>query len=323
MGMANDGRSVVFKRFDSTTTDSGQLEARWLAAANHPGVVHLVSRVDDPPLTVTEHVVGPTLRTAHLEPMQAAPVLAVVAETLADLHQRKMYHGAVNPDHILLAADQPELASAVLCSPVPSEDRSVDSSGLGRCIEWLLADWEARNLRPPSEWHRLARRLAAEPPVDLRRVAHQLRALAPSPSPSRSPRLTKPSTVRIRRLPLTTLAAVVGAAIALVLLSRALATGQEAAPIGARFQTDRGVFAVGQLGDTAVALPQPCPGQPHALLLDHASDTIWVFETIRHGAPGTLMTQVSGATMLEVEAAVPCPRAWAAGPAGRVELDWP
>ena len=319
MGLTGDGKPVVIKRF-RLVGDRGRREAQWLAAANHPGVVRLVKQTDDPPAIVTDHVPGPTLRTARLKPSDAARVLAAVSNTLADLHRRDLHHGAVNPDHILLTDDRADAAAAILCSPVPTDDPLIDADGLGRCIHWLLADWDDRHLNHADGWARMASGLTSGSPVDLRRVARQLASLAPSPPAQ--PVVRWPTPLRRPTASWRVMAVAVAAALTLVFTGRFMPDAD--GPVGgARLHADQQVYAVGQPNDVVIALPQPCPGQPHALLLEQATSTIWVFDSIGDGSTGTPMTVVPGANLLEVEAGPTCPRAWATGPAGRVELDWP
>lgn len=329
--LPDDGPPVVHKQFDSSRGDTGLDEATWLAAANHPGVVRLVGRSEHPPTNVIEHVPGPTLRTAGLDAPAAATVLTAVTETLADLHQRSIFHGAVTPDHVIVSSAGDNGPVAVLCSPAIDNEALADAHGVGRCITWLLAEWQDRNIAVPNEWAALAERLMAEPPPDLRRAAHQLTSLGPGAASAAEPGSKqrpewRPWTTLTKRLAVTAVV-VVTAGVALA-LAAALAgmtfTQRPAASLdGARLQLSEGTFVVGSADDQVVALLAPCPGQPAALHLDVASGTVSTFQTIEDGATGTPMTVVPGATTLVTEGGEPCPRVWAQGPAGQVELDWP
>src|SRR5204862_6287121 len=90
-------------------------EAERLEAARHPGVVDLVG-VDGHgvgSLLLTAYVDGPTLAHVGQLPLEeSAGLLAVVASTLADLHDLGLVHGAVSPDHVIVGPG----GRTVLCS---------------------------------------------------------------------------------------------------------------------------------------------------------------------------------------------------------------
>src|SRR4051794_30648783 len=89
-------------------------EADVLVAARHPGVVELVGLdVDGDHAVLATVDVGPSLAEAgDLSADRVAELVAAVATTVADLHRLGLVHGAIEPAHVLLAAD----GRPVLCS---------------------------------------------------------------------------------------------------------------------------------------------------------------------------------------------------------------
>jgi hypothetical protein len=101
-----DGRVLACKR--ATGDEDGQRlrhEAAMLERAQHPGVVELVGcrDVDGVTTLYTGFVGAHTLETARLLPLErAGATVAMLAATLADLHQLELVHGRVDPSHVLL-----------------------------------------------------------------------------------------------------------------------------------------------------------------------------------------------------------------------------
>jgi len=136
-----NGRTVACKR--ATATGGGARirdEATRLEGLDHPGVLTFVElrETDQGPVLVTEYVGPRTL--ASIGPVateRAAHLIADLAATLADLHARGVVHGAVRPEHVLVAGDR-----TVLCGFAPtSVDRSPadDVDGIGTTMRGLLA----------------------------------------------------------------------------------------------------------------------------------------------------------------------------------------
>jgi hypothetical protein len=319
---SHDGEVCVHKLHLPPNT--GNEEAAWLARAQHRGVVRLIAHRSEPPVTITAHVAGPTLRMASLSPARAATVLQSLSATLADLHDRDMTHGAVSPDHIIVSyRNDDRRAAAVLCSPTSAATVS-DQAGLGECIAWLIAGWTEQAVRVPDGWHRLRDRLLAERPPPLRRVAGQLGHLTTSErdtdvrnaSPKR--RGHGPAARVPRRSGILVLAGFVAIAILGLQLSSRLAAApppRSGEPLAIGGQ----LFVVGAADDLRVAVPNPCKNQPLALLLDDDGD-VWAFDRAIDRTTATRIARVPGATSLVVEETNPCPTLWAVGPAGRVEL---
>ena len=85
----------------------GQLlrhEAEVLRQARHPGVVELIDLIEDDTsvVLVTAEPDGPRLPEVRLAPAEVAGITALLATTLADLHDIGVTHGAVGADRISL-----------------------------------------------------------------------------------------------------------------------------------------------------------------------------------------------------------------------------
>jgi hypothetical protein len=293
-------------------SNDGRAEAVWLADARHPGVVRLLGRHNDPPVTLLTHITGPSLRGARPNPERAATILGDAATTLADLHDRQIVHGAIDPDHLLLGHE-----GTMLCSPHPGyEDVGRDSIGLGICVEFLLGHWEAEGVAFHPDWRSLHERLVDdERPLPLRRAAHRLAALTghvPKPRPV-------PDILRSRGVWLL--------AVLLVTALGGLLAVRPDAPASAsgahRIVLDGSIYLVGQSTDVVAALPSPCADQPIAVIFDTLASELWAIDIARHGERGTLVAVLPGTTDIDVAAGTPgaCPTVTARGPAGARVLD--
>lgn len=107
LSMTDDGRLAVTKRAPAGSgADRLREEADILEQAAHPGVVELlaVGDLDGGAVLHTAFVGGGTLaeRLGTLEAATAAAVVAALAATLADLHDRGIAHRRVTADHVLV-----------------------------------------------------------------------------------------------------------------------------------------------------------------------------------------------------------------------------
>ena len=132
--------------------DQAQLlrrEAEVLRRARHPGVVELVDLVEDDTsvVLVTAEPDGPRLSDSDLTSPEIAGVIAVLATTLADLHDIGVSHGSVSAERIALdESGRPvlggfELAQVLEGSPgkwPTSAQAAADTKALGRLTENLL-----------------------------------------------------------------------------------------------------------------------------------------------------------------------------------------
>jgi serine/threonine protein kinase len=153
------GRLVAVKSA-STELEVAALahEADLLRRAAHPGVVSVVSftsAADRAELVLT----APSEYTAAQrmpDSMQGClDFVAAIADVVADLHAIGIAHGAIRPDHVLVAANE----QPVLCgfgnaqSVVDPQLFSADVVAIGELLAWLAR-------RMPAE-HRGARRVSA------------------------------------------------------------------------------------------------------------------------------------------------------------------
>lgn len=182
-------------------------EAAALAAARHPGVVELVDVADGALRTV--RVDGRSLaELAPLVPDEVAGVAAAVATTLADLHERGVAHGGLEPSHVLVATD----GRILLCSLGRPAGPGDDVAALGRLVADLLeASPPGRRTtqrRRPARWDRRPARLGSllAPPAGPELAA--LAARAADPDPSRRPSARQVAAFVHQRVPTARLPAV-------------------------------------------------------------------------------------------------------------------
>jgi len=132
-------------------------EAGRLAALEHPGVVRFVELREavDGPTLVTEYVGPRSLETiGPLTTERAARLVADLAATVADLHALGIVHGAVIPEHALVAGDR-----VVLCGLAPDPDGLAapdDVLGIGLTLRALLdPDLEEEPIPDRRPWRRV------------------------------------------------------------------------------------------------------------------------------------------------------------------------
>ncbi len=322
-----DGVAIVTKdhsgplpRPGRTTEEHQQAVTReraWLgAAAGIEGVVRLVeptpvngaSAVTE---VTTRFAGGQTLRSARLTPPEAAHALSGVCEALAALQERNLRHGALSPEHVIIASD----GRGVLCSPNTSLDPAEhldDLTALGQCVTFCLEQW-AQESEPPANltlWLVLAKRLEDRDPVmSARRAGTMISDLA-------AVTLTNPAVRRRGRL--------VVALIVLIVVGALMTLGRSRneSVTGPQLRVRDSLVRVGSAGHVAIALEPPaeCPGA-EVYVLDPVTFWIWTFDDIHTSSPGTLLAQIAGATGLAVERENrPCPIVVASGPAGQVPV---
>ena len=169
-------------------------EARVLAAFGHRGLVRLIAYDADAGRLVTETVAGASLaatvdaaggQASTLGAAEIGRVAAVVAATLADLHEWGCVHGAVTAEHILLAPAGPVLCSLSASGPTDRRDPNDDVKALGRVVLRVLAggDDPATALRAAlARSARTPRRRPSDPVADAIRAVAQRAISEPAPT---------------------------------------------------------------------------------------------------------------------------------------------
>ncbi len=176
------GRPVAVKR--ATQHDRRERlrhEAAMLERARHPGVVELVDIDDGDEATTlsTAWLGGGSLAAAEMAPKKLAGVGAMLAMTIADLHDRAIVHRRITSDHVLLDG----LGRVVLvgfgdASASPGECETADDvAAIGAALDAKL----------PTDLAAIAK--VRTSPAE-RQVIERLRAVlarARDPEPSRRP----------------------------------------------------------------------------------------------------------------------------------------
>lgn len=128
-------RAISYPVLFEKRGDRVEAEAAALAAARLPGVVELVDGSDG---VLRTRLVKDARSLAEMGPLthdEVAGILASVATTLADLHDRGVAHGGLDAEHVLVRSD----GQPVLCSLGRDGDPAGDVAALGRLIDRLLA----------------------------------------------------------------------------------------------------------------------------------------------------------------------------------------
>ena len=99
-----DGRSRSSERRSTTGGSDCATRQRCSNARGHPGVVALVDIDDGDEATTlsTAWLGGGSLASAEMAPKKLAGVGAMLAMTIADLHDRAIAHRRITSDHVLL-----------------------------------------------------------------------------------------------------------------------------------------------------------------------------------------------------------------------------
>lgn len=212
-----DDRVVAIKRAGPGEADRRRHEAALLTRLDHPGIVELVEFVDREPIEIHLHYAGTDTwaRTPPATPPAIVEGLAIVAATIADLHDLGTAHRALAPEHVIVGADRrPILCGFADAGPADPTARAEDLEGLAALVEEVSrhapADLGTRLLR-------IADRARAGE-LSARRLTGEINALRREPAPPAG-----------RRLPTTWIAAgVTGTAIVLAALT--IARGDSGSP---------------------------------------------------------------------------------------------
>jgi len=176
------GRPVAVKRAtDDERRERLRHEAAMLERTRHPGVVELID-VDDGEETTTlstAWVGGGSLAAADMTPKRLAGIGAMLAATVADLHDRAVVHRRITSDHVLLdGLGRVVVAGFAEASASPRDSETADDvAAIGAVLEMKL----------PADLAAMARVRSSA--AD-RQVVERLRAVlarARDPEPSRRP----------------------------------------------------------------------------------------------------------------------------------------
>lgn len=137
-----EGSVLVFVRQATTRADAARLdqEASILARVAHPGVVALAPGVAAGAGRLRTRAVRgrPLAVMDDLEAPEVAGLSAVVATTVADLHDVGVVHGAIDADRILVTAEGMTVltgfADATVTSPPAGREAGADVAALVRTL---------------------------------------------------------------------------------------------------------------------------------------------------------------------------------------------
>ena len=286
-----------------------------LRRARHPGVVAVAEFVDDDGLTrlALTPVDGTTLAEAPpTDALAALRFAAALARTVADLHEIRIAHRHLRPDHVLVTGDgRPMLCGFADASDEPTdEDRRIDACSLRDLVELLAVHVEsATSPRAAAALRSLAADLrsldepwsAAELATRAGRAATVVsRTTRPGSRPRRPHR---PAPRCVRRVgafalgPMIVLAVVIGltrhvgetasgvpAATTAPGPAPGPAPGRAQEPVGARpavrFTAGGAAYEVGVLGDQIVVADWTCTGEASAVLLRPSTGEVFLFATL-------------------------------------------
>lgn len=214
-----DDRVVAIKRAGPGEADRRRHEAVLLTRLDHPGIVELVEFVDREPIEIHLHYAGTDTwaRTPPSTPSAIVEGLAIVAATIADLHDLDTAHRALTPEHVIVGADRrPILCGFADAGPADPAARAEDLDGLATLVD------EVSRQAPDDLSNRLLRIAdrARAGELSARRLTGEINALRRDSSAPGG-----------RRRPAARIAAgVTGAAIVLLLAAVAIARGDSGSP---------------------------------------------------------------------------------------------
>lgn len=258
----------LHRKYAEGTDGTEQLrrEAELLGAASHPGVVEILGVDGDDARSelVTVGVPGTPLdRIADMPAPELAALVAAVATTLADLHDRGQVHGAVTARHIIVRDDGFGILCGFGCGGrlgelPPGATRVLaaheDVAGLARIILQLATGPDGRRLRTIANRAMVAgsvptaRQLALELQSAGSDTRPPRRAAKVEPDFTRLPTPARPAPARVRRT--TTLVAALA-----VLGSGAILAGLRLAGTGVVGVKGRAEPAAPPAGATVTTAP--------------------------------------------------------------------
>jgi len=125
-------------------------EAQLLERLQHPGIVQFVEFVEGPEVELYLGFVGPDSWATQPPATSAESIeaLASAAATVADLHRLGTVHGALCPEHVLVAPDKrPVLCGMADATTSTETGRAGDLAGFASLIDHLAAACEEKERR--------------------------------------------------------------------------------------------------------------------------------------------------------------------------------
>lgn len=216
-----NGNLLACKSARAEESDRIRHEAQLLERLQHPGIVQFVDFVEGPSVELYLGFVGPDSWATQPPATSAESIeaLASAASTVADLHRLGTVHGALSPEHVLVAPDKrPVLCGLADATASTETGRARDLAGLASLIDHLAAACEEKEQRQLAALARRAERgsvTAGDLTAELDRIhgrprnRSKRRSLSTIPRPS----VPRPSVPRPSKRVSVTAAALLGVAV--------------------------------------------------------------------------------------------------------------
>ena len=146
----SNGNLLACKTAQPEDSDRLRHEAQLLKRLQHPGVVQFVDFSEGPPVELYLAFVGPDSWATQppSTPSESIEALASAASTVADLHHLGTVHGALCPEHVLVAPDKrPVLCGLADATASTEAGCARDLAGLAGLIDHLAAVCEEKERR--------------------------------------------------------------------------------------------------------------------------------------------------------------------------------
>lgn len=153
-----DGNLLACKTAQAEESDRLRHEAQLLERLQHPGIVQFVDFVEGATVELYLGFVGPDSWATQPPSTSSETIeaLASAASTVADLHNLGTVHGAIRPEHVLVAPDKrPILCGLADATAATESGCAQDLAGLAVLIDYLASTCDAKESRQLSA---LARR---------------------------------------------------------------------------------------------------------------------------------------------------------------------
>lgn len=153
-----NGNLLACKTAQADEADRLRHEAQLLRHLEHPGIVQFIDFVEGPTVELYMGFVGPDSWATQPPNTSSDSIeaLASAASTVADLHKLGTVHGAICPEHVLVAPDKrPILCGLADATAATESGCAQDLAGLGALIDHLAANCDAKESR---QLNALARR---------------------------------------------------------------------------------------------------------------------------------------------------------------------